>query len=54
MEARRHHREAMRQLRAMDAHRLDDIGITRAHVEYLALQPYAGDWSGALFPRRPG
>ena len=31
---------------------LTDIGITRAQVEYLAQQPHAGDWSGALFPRR--
>ena len=52
MEARRHHREGIRQLLAMDAHLLDDIGITRAQAEYLAQQPYAGDWSGTLFPRR--
>ena len=52
IEGRRHHRDGMRQLRAMDAHLLDDIGITRAQVEYLAQQPYAGDWSGTLFPRR--
>ena len=52
IEGRRHHRDGMRQLRAMDAHLLDDIGITRAQAEYLAQQPYAGDWSGALFPRR--
>jgi len=52
MQARRHHRGQMRQLRAMDAHMLDDLGITRAQAEYLAQQPYAGDWSGALFARR--
>ena len=52
MEARRRHREDMRELLAMDRHMLTDIGITRAQVEYLAQQPYAGDWSGALFPRR--
>ena len=54
LQARRHHRREMRQLRAMDAHMLADLGITRAQAEYLAQQPYAGDWSGALFPRRQG
>ena len=52
MQARRHHRGQMRQLQAMDAHMLADLGITRAQAEYLAQQPYVGDWSGALFPRR--
>ena len=46
LEARRHHRREMRQLQAMDAHMLADLGITRAQAEYLAQQPYAGDWSG--------
>ena len=30
LEARRHHRREMRQLQAMDAHLLADLGITRA------------------------
>jgi len=52
MRAARHHRRQMRQLQAMDGHLLTDLGITREQVEYLAQQPYAGDWTGALFPRR--
>jgi uncharacterized protein YjiS (DUF1127 family) len=52
MRAARHHRRQMRQLQAMDGHLLADLGITRAQAEYLAQQPYAGDWTGALFPCR--
>ena len=50
--AQQHHQREMRQLQAMDAHMLADLGITRTQAEFLAQQPYAGDWSGALFPRR--
>jgi uncharacterized protein YjiS (DUF1127 family) len=50
----RQHRRQMRELQAMDAHMLADLGITRSQVEYLAQQPYAGDWSAVLFPPRRG
>ena len=52
MNARRRRRQDVRQLLAMDAHMLTDLGITRAYAEYLAQQPFAGDCSGALFRRR--
>lgn len=52
MKAYRHQRHEIRQLQAMDAHLLADLGITRAQVEYLAQQPYAGDWGAALLQRR--
>jgi uncharacterized protein YjiS (DUF1127 family) len=52
MRAYRHHRREIRQLQAMDGHLLADLGITRAQVEYLAQQPFAGDWGAASLQRR--
>jgi uncharacterized protein YjiS (DUF1127 family) len=49
LRARSQRNREMRELLALDSRMLTDIGIDRAQAEYMATQPYAGDWSAAIF-----
>lgn len=51
--AARAYRKQARELLTLDARLLADIGINRSQAEFLAQQPYRGEWSGRHSVRRP-